>query len=492
MNFAQARAKKANANEPLRMRNLHGVLGKGFLEALRERGEQIMYVDDQLWRYREGLWQSYVPEREKEWLNREIEAGFRVLNMPSRNNVVNETRGWIQRNPDIHVEHVDWDAHGKIPTRTGLVDPRTLTVTPLRPEHHCTYRIGCEYDPDATCPQWERMLGDCFTDQETINVLQEIVGAALVDNKPRELMRALVLVGPSNSGKSNLLNAMAGFLSDHAITTSFDTLENAHGLMPFLRRAPWLLHEAFDQSKWHPSATVKALLSGDPVGVNIKNGPMVTHRFRSPVFWGANSRPKFKEPSKAMINRMVIVVCSVVFSDDDRVGAAMEAHRLGYSGPAEMVLDVERSGMLNWALEGLRRALDRGHFVLTANMKAILNEVQKQANLVETFMEECVEYAPTKKIKHADFCAAYGMRWVESRGNHAVPSNDSIGTALRDLADSRLDFKRTGSNRYIIGIKLNELGMTYWLAAHNLALLGKGVERHSNISSDPKEVERDV
>ena len=88
-----------------------------------------------------------------------------------------------------------------VPTRSGLVDPRTLEVTPMQPEHYATWRIEVEYDPAAKCPHWLRMLEDAFGDRSpsvraaTIGVIQELLGAGLIDRKPRGLSKALILHG---------------------------------------------------------------------------------------------------------------------------------------------------------------------------------------------------------------------------------------------------------------------------------------------------------
>ena len=54
------------------------------------------------------------------------------------------------------------------------------------------------------------MVADTFADREPeiraglVRVLQEVLGAGLVDDKPRPLSKALILQGPSNVGKSGL------------------------------------------------------------------------------------------------------------------------------------------------------------------------------------------------------------------------------------------------------------------------------------------------
>jgi putative DNA primase/helicase len=43
-----------------------------------------------------------------------------------------------------------------------------------------------------------------------------------------------------------LVEVMSGLLTDEPIATPLDALSGPHGLMEFVRRAPWTLHKAFD------------------------------------------------------------------------------------------------------------------------------------------------------------------------------------------------------------------------------------------------------
>ncbi len=51
----------------------------------------------------------------------------------------------------------------------------------------------------ADCPLWKKMLNDLFGDREPdnrkalIEVMQELLGAGLIDRKPRGLCKAMIL-----------------------------------------------------------------------------------------------------------------------------------------------------------------------------------------------------------------------------------------------------------------------------------------------------------
>ena len=467
---------------------LHIYVGEKILERLLRLSGQLIFTNEQLWRFRDGLWIPYAMGEANAWINSEAERELNLLRVPSTAKLCSEVRQWIYRSSSVYREEVKWDAHGKIPTRSGLVDMKTKEVSPLVAEHYATWIIDCEYDPDAKCPWWECLMADCFQgrDPQLIEILQELLGVALLEDKPRSLMRALVLVGPSDSGKSTILNTMAGLLSAEANATTFDTLENTHGLANFLRRVPWVLHEAFDQSKWHFSATVKALLSGDPVNVNVKFGPMVSLRYKNPVFWGTNAPPQFKEATKAIINRMIIIECKRVFTE--MVGASLEAWNKGYSSAAEYILATEKPGLLNWAIQGMDRATARGKLAATEETAATLHQVRMESNLVSGFIDECVTFDETSQVCTPDFCAAYSMWFLQNEGeDRRMPSNKSIGRAMLALADPRISFYVGNSKRYYRGIALNSVGLDYW---RGVSMSNVANHKSAGMSDNARDVNR--
>ena len=476
VNLADRRAERdTNTDKAPKKSVVHIVLGGGFLTSLNARGDRILIVRDQVWRYTAGLWKSLTAIEAKAWINMEVESGCRVLGVISTTKIINETYNWIIRNPDISRDFIEWDNHGKIATKSGLVDPVTLKLTPTTSDDYVTVRIECDFDPAAACPKWEKMLSDCFPDnKDTVESICECVGSALLINKPRPLMRALVLVGPSNSGKSNILNTVSGLLTDCPNTTTFDTLETNHGTSDFLRNAPWILHEAFDQGKWHFSSSVKALLSGDPININIKYGAIVQHRFKGGVFWGSNTPPQFKEASRAVQNRLKIAPCSAIFDTNTETGVAADAKRAGYSTPSEFVLHTEKSGILNWAIVGMQTAVQRGHLLDTEEMKEAAHTYHLETNMVAGFLEDAIDYDPLHMVSKPDFNAAFSVWWKENHGEGSrTPSADGIGRAMSSLYDKRIAFDKMKTRyngiRYYAGIKLNPTGLDMWKAFFNVA-----------------------
>jgi hypothetical protein len=317
------------------------------------------------------------------------------------------------------------------------------------------------------------MIADMFADRDDterdalVRVVQELLGAALIDNKPRALDKGAVFCGGTNIGKSEAIKVFGGVFGSQVISAPLSTVESTHGLMPFVRRLPWVLHEAFGQSEWHFSSNVKAIITAEPVQINIKNGPLLTQVVRAPIFWGTNYRPQFKEATRAIVNRLVVIQCSRVFVEGEPlIGAAAEAVRRGYNKPSELVLATELPGVLNWAIAWLRRALERGSIELTSGIKETADAIHRDGNLVAGFLEECVGYDRKARLRVADFCLALSAWWAETKGeDRRQPSNDKIGAALAAMADPRIAINpkelRDTHARYYCGIALNKAGLRY-------------------------------
>jgi hypothetical protein len=244
--------------------------------------------------------------------------------------------------------------------------------------------------------------------------------------------------------------------------------------MPFTKRLPWVLHEAFGGA-WHFSSVVKSIVTQEPVQLNIKNGPMVTTVIRAPIFWATNFQPQFKEATRAIVSRMIVIEVSRRFDEKKAIGAAAEALRRGFAKPGELIVATELEGVLNWAIAGLKRALERGSIDTTDGIKATAQALHRDSNLVAGFLEECIEFDPMARIKISDFCLAHSAWWMELKGeDRRLPTNESISKALKAIGDKRIGMDqkemRDNKGRYYCGIALNTAGLRYHKAAYESRL----------------------
>lgn len=466
---ARVKPQPAPAPTDSKRKKFH-IVAEATLAGLRSRGEELLVEGAVIWHYADHVWTRKADFRQ--WMQTQVEHVCRQLGVASDTRMINEVRAWLERNPDLWSDGVKWNQHRMVPTRSGLVDPMTFELTPAQPKHHVTWRVDCDYVPNATCPMWLAMLADAFSDRSAedraaiLATLQEVLGAALIDDKSKGLHKALVLVGGTDCGKSQLLAVMGGLFGEKYIDTPIIAVDTPHGLVPFLERKPWVLDEAFAQNVWHLSATIKTLITGDGISINMKHGPILSHRFTGPIFWGSNHPPQFKENTRAIVDRLVVIKCERKFDKNNPIGIALEARNQGFSEPAPLILVREKAGILTWALQGLKRALARGGIQLPPESVVASAQIYRDSNLVAGFVEDCIEFDVDGRVSVPDFCVAVACWFAEHKGeNRSSPSNETIGRALIALHDPRIVSDqyelRDKAARYIVGVKLNSHGLEY-------------------------------
>jgi P4 family phage/plasmid primase-like protien len=463
---------------------------RGFGQLLR-RVPDLKGVDH-IYRYRDGLWSLQADKDVARSLHPQLQQIVNDLGRESKSKVstFNEATAHILRSAEVcNHEPVTFDAHGKVPTRDGLIDPITRQMDAFKPEHFATWCLPIPYDANAVCPHWEQLLNDAFADMVdgdrkiTVDLVQELVGAALIDDKPKSLSRALVLFGFPDTGKTVVLKVITALFGG-AITTTFAKLEGNHGLQSFARRLPWVLGEAFNQSGWYVSDLVKCIITGDPVEINPKNAPAISMKVNTPAFWGTNHPPKFKESSGSMATRMIIIPMTRTFCKETPVGVAEEARKHNPAWePHDLVINTELPGVLNWALIGLQRALQRGHFVNTESGKDLLEKSRKDSNCAAAFVDECLDADAEAMMSTTDVYSTFKRWWIGEHGEKStVPSPTTFGHDLANLPNSRIaqdknKFKNKSSQRFYLGCKLNEAGIGYWQDAANIACIS-GTKDH--------------
>ena len=466
----------------------------GMQQGLGERFRRIpdLKGNDHIWRYRDGLWSLQSDRDAARALHPLLQQIINDLGLEkeSSNKLFSEATAHILRSAEVcKHDALTFNAHGKVPALNGLIDPITHKIEPFKPEHYATWRLPVRHDANATCPHWEQALNDAFADmtdadrKTTVELVQELVGMALIDDKPKALSRASVFFGGPDTGKTVVLKVITALFGG-AITTTFAKLDGNHGLQRFVDRLPWVLGEAFNQSGWYVSDMVKCIITGDPVEINGKNIPAISMKVNAPAFWATNHPAKFKESSGSMVTRMVVIPMTRTFDKDRPVGVAAEARKHNPAWePFDLIISTELPGVLNWALAGLKRALERGHFINTEAGKDLLEQSRKESNVVAAFVEECVTHDLTVMMTTTDFYAAFKEWWISEHGEKAaVPSPTHVGLELAALPKLRIaqnkdKFKLATGQRFYLGCYLNAVGEQFWKDAANSARLLKPQSR---------------
>lgn len=100
----------------------------------------------------------------------------------------------------------------------------TYAFSEFSPEHMITRHMDAVYDPNATCPTWEKFIDEVLGgDQENIKFFKIFLGQTLYGRNHQKAFG--ILYGPStNNGKSTLTNALKDLFGDYAVTVNKDLI----------------------------------------------------------------------------------------------------------------------------------------------------------------------------------------------------------------------------------------------------------------------------
>ena len=320
---------------------------------------------------------------------------------------VNEIIGHIQRSTYIDRDNVDAD-----PTllnfKNGLFSIKTNKFTPHTPKHIITTRIPVKYDQDADCPEIKQFLRDIVETEEDAVLLEEILGFCLY--RRYFIKKAVMLTGGGDNGKSIYLNMIEHFLGKENCSsivlqklTLKDRFTNAFLVGMLANIAGDLSSDALKDT-----GMFKMLTGGDYVPAEIKGGKIFKFLNSAKMLFSANQIPMTDDLTTAFWTRWIIINFPYKFLDNPK--SQYEKKKI----PEELLLEKltspeEMSGLLNLALDSLRRLLKKRVFSYDKSAEKIEEEYRTLSSNIFGFVKEWCETGSDKKIPKTDFYNAYTL-----------------------------------------------------------------------------------
>ena len=340
--------------------------------------------------------------------------------------------------------------------RNGLLDlsqatPQLLPATPL---FFSANGVEYDYDPAASCPEWNDFLNELWPDDPaSIELLQEVFGLCCVP--VTELQKILLLLGPPRSGRGTCMRILAALLgSGNVCGPTLNSLTKEFGLAPLLGKLVAVFNDARISARANDGVIVESLLSisgEDVLTVNRKFLPQIETKLNTRLIVVTNEIPAFRDSSGALASRFVVIKFAQSFLGREDI---FLTERLSHELP----------GILNWAIAGLSRLRIRGRFVQPDSARDVIDEILQLASPVQTFVDECCVIGPSCRIARCQLFDAW-KAWCDQNG-YGFGNKSTFGKQLRSILPSLeteqprpsrepRDCKpQSGRPRYYVGIAL--------------------------------------
>lgn len=304
--------------------------------------------------------------------------------------------------------------------KNGVVDLRTQTYRTGQQSDMLTMQANVNYDANAKCPTWRQFLIDVFNnDQELIRYIQRVIGYCLSGSTKEQKM--FLLFGGGANGKSTFISTLSYMLGDYAkeahshVLDANRTTDQTNDLA-MLRSVRFVTIIETDADKRLDEPRVKHLTGGDIITCRFLRREFFSYKPNFKIMMATNYLPSVRNMDRGIWRRLEAIPFEQNF--ENRMDKTLEDR-----------LPAEASGILNWALDGLRDYLAHGLGSCEAVDKA-KKAYRGVSDVVGQFLEE--KYIVTSDDNDDIPAKAFYYefeQWAKARGERAMTAN-SFGRIL--------------------------------------------------------------
>jgi putative DNA primase/helicase len=346
----------------------------------------------------EGAPVALVPFNPNKWATDEAIHALRSLCLLDRH----EAPAWIGTAPPAGYDGLR--AGDLVALRNGLFHLPRRQLLPHTPQRFGLTALPYAYDPAATCAEWLKFVRSVWPDDpQSIEALQEMIGY-LVSGDTR-MQKVFFIVGPRRSGKGTVCRVIMGLLGqENVVGPTLQSLAGQFGMASLVGKTAAIIGDARSGGK-DVQTTVERLLGisgGDVQSVDRKNRDAWEGRLGVRFVICSNEVPKLPDASGALVGRMQVLRMEHSFfgkEDPDLAGRLLQ----------------ELPGILNWALEGLRRLEERGRFVQPASSTEVIEQMEALGSHVGEFLKDCCVLVPRERMSKQRLYDAYRL-WAKGQG----------------------------------------------------------------------------
>lgn len=215
-------------------------------------------------------------------------------------------------------------SHSHIVFQNGLLNLETLELEEFTPDHFLTFKVPYNWNAEAKGNYVEEKLkeilidmeGDDKGDDKKYQNYLELVGYVLGEPaNPRQ--KIFLYIGPPGSGKTQLINLIAGLLRGGVSSVPLQQFKDRFGLQTLIGKRVNTLFDISEEEINDPSV-IKAVSGNDSITIERKFKESVTFENGLPVktVGAGNVLPKIKDESQAMARRLNITKVNNDFSNN--------------------------------------------------------------------------------------------------------------------------------------------------------------------------------
>lgn len=330
----------------------------------------------------------------------------------------------------ISVTPVEFDSDPDLlNTPNGTINLKNLSLHPSNRQDHITKVCGCNYNPAATAPTWDKFLSRIMGgNEDLIGFLQRAAGYSLSGNTNERVF--FLCHGEGANGKSTFLNTLLGVAGEYGQTVNPDTYcvtrsDGVRNDLASLKGVRFAVSTESRKGKRLDESIIKQLTGGgDKIRARFLFQEEFEYQPEAKIWWAFNNAPRITDATASIWDRVKLIPFSVVIPEADR------DVRL----PAK--LWKESPGILNWMLAGYKAYLDIG-LKEPAEVKAATEDYRENE---DTFADFIAQMCIVNEKEHCEATSLYQTytKWMNMEApEEKLKSQRSFGFEMNDRGFKR-------------------------------------------------------
>ena len=305
------------------------------------------------------------------------------------------------------VEQKQINPPDQINLKNGILELNTGVFKFHTPKIPFTIQSPTTYNPESQCPLWEQTITEILPNHEDRLFLQKVFGYCLTGITKFQV--GFMFYGLGGNGKSLIVEILESILgSDNC---SFLQLKDFSQRFRIVELENKLVNIA-SEVKNEPiqSDLIKKVIEGSDIYGERKFQNCYTFKPRAKLIVTCNSLPRTTDKSFGYFRRFVILPFNETFD-----GANRDLDR------KQKIVDSELSGVLNWALEGLRSLPENGNFPIPNSCERAKLDYMYESDPVKMFIDDHLTVVAGART-YVTQCYAKYSGWTISNGTDRLAS----------------------------------------------------------------------
>jgi len=347
----------------------------------------------------------------------------RLIGNKCSNYLVSEIVGKIQRKTSVsRKDFFENTPEHLSPHINGVVNLRTGELLRYKPDYNFRYKLPVAFIKGQDCPTFKKFLGETLY-PEDMDLIQEWFGFTLY--RRYFLKKGMILIGGKNTGKTTLINILISFIGRENISgislqriTASDKFALASLFEKLLN-----VYDDLSFSDLKNAGGFKVATGNGYITAEYKFGDSFQFMPYAKQFFSANKIPPMNDlDDEANWFRWLPVQLDNEVPEEEQDGFLINK----LTSPEEM------SGILNWALEGLKRLFKNNRFSFNKTPDEVKAIMCRSGNPLYAFVSDVLQEKLTARISKEKM---YEIYRVYAKENKLTPlSKEQLGRQLGKVA----------------------------------------------------------